>query len=99
MDDKQCVSTTLKFIGSKWTILILRELCEEKKRFGQLHSALSGISPKTLSLRLKELEQNGIVQKKIFAEVPLHVEYALTKKGMSLKEIITKMKEWGEKYD
>lgn len=95
--DKTCVMRAIKIIGSKWTILILRELCENRKRFNELQRSLQGISPKTLSLRLKELEEEGIVQKKIFAEVPLHVEYSLTHKGQSLREVIAKMKEWGEK--
>lgn len=65
-------------------------------RFGQLQRALDGISPKTLSLRLKQLEKDGIVKKHIFAEVPLHVEYSLTPKGESLKKIINLMKDWGD---
>lgn len=97
VDDKGCVVKALKIIGSKWTILILRELCEGTKRFGELQRALTGISPKTLSVRLDELEKNGVVKKKVFAEVPLKVEYSLTPKGQSLREIIGKMKEWGER--
>ncbi len=89
---------TIKIIGSKWTILILRELCDGTRRFGELQRALPGISPKTLSHRLSQLEEDGIVNKKIFAEVPLHVEYSLTRRGTSLKEIIDKMREWGDKY-
>jgi len=89
------VSTTMKIIGRKWTILILHQLCAGTKRFGELQRTLPGISPKTLSERLKELEQNGIVNKKIFAEVPLHVEYSLTKKGQTLKTIINQMARWG----
>ncbi len=95
--NKDCVMRTIKIIGSKWTVLILRELCENTKRFGELQRALPGISPKTLSLRLKQLEKDGIVKKKIFAEIPLHVEYSLTPKGQSLRDIIEKMREWGEK--
>ena len=98
MDHNDCgVSNTLKIIGSKWTILILRDLCESKKRFGELQRSLNGISPKTLSLRLQQLEKNGIIQKKVFAEIPLHVEYSLTPKGDSLKSIIDAMRSWGEK--
>ena len=77
--------------------MILRELCEDKKRFGQIQKSLAGISPKTLSNRLQDLEKHGIVTKKIFKEVPLHVEYSLTPRGESLKDIIKKMHEWGEK--
>ncbi len=93
--DKTCVMKTIKIIGSKWTILILRELCEGTRRFNELQRSLVGISPKTLSVRLQELEKGGIVKKKVFAEVPLHVEYSLTKKGLSLRDIIEKMNEWG----
>jgi DNA-binding HxlR family transcriptional regulator len=94
--DKSCVMKTIKIIGSKWTILILRELCEGTKRFGQLQRALEGISPKTLSLRLRDLEKHGIVKKKVFKEIPLHVEYSLTPRGDSLRNIIDEMREWGE---
>jgi DNA-binding HxlR family transcriptional regulator len=96
--DKTCVSNTLKIIGSKWTPLLLRELCESTKRFGELQRALTGISPRTLSLRLQQLEKDGIVKKKVFAEIPLHVEYSLTSKGQSLREIINKMHDWGHTY-
>lgn len=91
------VEKTLRIIGSKWTMLLLHNLFEGKKRFGELERALSGISPKTLSLRLQELEKEGIINKKVFAEVPLRVEYTLTPKGESLGEIFKKMAEWGEK--
>jgi DNA-binding HxlR family transcriptional regulator len=100
MDDKPCgVANTLKVVGSKWTLLILHDLFEGKKRFGELLKSQKGISPKTLSVRLQELEKFGIVKKKIFAEIPLHVEYSLTDKGHSLNEIICKMREWGECHD
>src|SRR5665213_3359876 len=95
--EKNCgVSKTLKIIGSKWTILILHDLCQGTKRFGELQKSLTGISPKTLSLRLQQLEKSGILKKKVFAEVPLHVEYSLTEKGKSLKAVIDGMHKWGE---
>ncbi len=97
--DKTCVMKTLKIIGSKWTILLLRELFDGTKRFGQLQKALDGISPKTLSLRLKQLERDRILKKKVFAEIPLHVEYSLTPKGQSLSDIIEKIKDWGDSKD
>jgi len=78
-------------------MLLLHNLFEGKNRFGELERALEGVSPKTLSLRLKELEKDGIIAKKIFAEVPLHVEYSLTEKGKSLKEIFSALEQWGEK--
>lgn len=95
--ERNCgVYKTLKIIGSKWTILILHHLCKGTMRFGQLQRALPGISPKTLSVRLQQLEKNGIVKKHVFAEVPLHVEYSLTAKGQSLKKVISLMENWGE---
>jgi DNA-binding HxlR family transcriptional regulator len=94
----QCpVAKTLKVIGSKWTMLILHNLFDGKKRFGELQRSLPGISPKTLSQRLQELEQEGIITKKVYAEVPLHVEYNLTEKGKSLDGIFDSLKQWGER--
>lgn len=96
-DHKNCgVANTIRIIGSKWTLLIIHRLCEKTLRFGELQRALPGISPKTLSERLKELEKDGIINKKIFAEIPLHVEYSLTQKGKSLRTIIDQMRTWGE---
>lgn len=97
-DHSQCgVTKTLKIIGSKWTMLIIHHLFDGTKRFGELEKSLTGISSKTLSERLKDLETEGIITKKIYAEIPLHVDYTLTKKGQSLTEIFDKMREWGEK--
>lgn len=97
LDSKTCgVVKTLKIIGSKWTVLILRDLFDGKRRFAELQRSLSGISPKTLSARLATLQKEGIIKRKVFAEVPLHVEYSLTPKGESLREIIKNMREWGE---
>ena len=95
--DRDCIGHTIRIIGSKWTILLLQELCHGTKRFGQLEKALAGISPRTLSLRLQQLEKDDIVRKKIFQEVPLHVEYSLTPKGSSLRNVIDDMRAWGEK--
>jgi DNA-binding HxlR family transcriptional regulator len=90
------VENTLKIIGKKWTILILHHLCEGTMRFGQIQKSLPGISPRTLSARLDTLERFGVVNKKIFKEIPLHVEYTLTPKGKSLKSIIESMNTWGK---
>lgn len=99
IQEQSCgVEKTLKIIGSKWTILILHQLCAGTKRFGVLQRALTGISPKTLSERLKQLEEDGILKKKIFAEIPLHVEYSLTPKGLSLKDVIEQMGVWGDSH-
>lgn len=96
-ESKECgVSKSLKIIGSKWTMLIIRDLCEGMKRFGQLQHSLEGISPRTLSARLKQLENDGIITKKVFPEIPPHVEYRLTKKGQSLEKIIAGLRVWGD---
>ncbi len=98
MKQESCgVEKTLKVIGGKWTILIIRDLCDGTKRFGQLQQSLVGISPRTLALRLHQLEVEGIVKRKVFKEIPLHVEYSLTTRGESLKEIVVRMREWGGK--
>ncbi len=89
------VAKTLKVIGSKWTMLLLHNLFEGKNRFGELQRALPGISPKTLSQRLQELEREGIIDKQVFAEVPLHVEYSLTEKGKSLSGVFKSLEKWG----
>ncbi len=89
------VAKTLKIIGSKWTMLILHNLFSGPKRFGQLQRTLESISPKTLSQRLQELEQEKIIKRQVFAEIPLHVEYSLTKKGQSLGKIFDDMAQWG----
>ena len=92
------VEKTMKIIGKKWSILILRDLFDGKKRFSQILLSLDEISPRTLSLRLKEFEKNKIVTKKVYKEIPLHVEYSLTKKGESLHEIIKDLRCWGEEF-
>jgi DNA-binding HxlR family transcriptional regulator len=95
--EKMCgVTNTVKVIGSKWTLLVIYYLCDKTLRFGELLHSLEGISPKTLSVRLKELEKNGIVGKKIYPQIPPRVDYFLTPKGQSLKAIITAMQTWGE---
>ncbi|HZD59760.1 MAG TPA: helix-turn-helix domain-containing protein [Anaerolineae bacterium] len=86
---------TLSLIGSKWTLLILREFLDGTKRFGQLKKSLPGISPKTLSQRLQELEKEGILTKKIYPEVPPRVEYSLTPRGERLKSILLDLVNWG----
>ena len=91
------VEKTLSIIGKKWAVLIIRDLLHGKKRFGELLASLTGISPRTLSARLDELVQNGVIKKKIFHEIPLHVEYRLTQRGESLHSILDQMSVWGAK--
>lgn len=92
------VAETLKVIGSKWTMMILHNLFEGKNRFGLIQRELKTISPKTLSQRLDELETTGIIRKKIFTEIPLHVEYYLTEKGLSLKKVFNDLEAWGKSH-
>ena len=89
------IAKTLKIVGSKWTMLLIHNLCDGKKRFGELQRALPGISPKTLAQRLKELEKHGIIIKKVYAEIPLHVEYSLTEKRESLRSVFRSLENWG----
>lgn len=97
IDPRICgVTKTIRVIGAKWTTLILRDLFEGTKRFGELQRSLQGISSKTLSVRLQELESDGIINKQVFAEIPPRVEYSLTEKGQSLRQIIDDMRAWGE---
>ena len=96
MGDKNCpVERTVNLIGGKWTLLILRDLFVGTKRFGELRTSLAGVSPKTLTDKLRELEGDGLVQRKIYPEVPPRVEYSLTPRGQSLQKIFDAMQEWG----
>ena len=92
------VEETAKLIGKKWVILILRELFSGKRRFNELLRSLDGISPGVLSDRLNEMEKNGIINRKVYAEVPLRVEYSLTEKGLDLKNTVASMAEWWTKW-
>lgn len=89
--------TTIKAIAGRWKVLILRELFQGVKRFGQLQSNLQGITQKMLTQQLRELEADGIVQRQVYPEVPPKVEYSLTEKGQSLQPILQVMHEWGDK--
>jgi DNA-binding HxlR family transcriptional regulator len=89
------VAKTANLIGHRWTPLILRDLSEGSRRFGELQRSLVGISPKTLSERLKRLEESGVVERTCFAEVPPRVEYNLTVKGHALLPIIEAMRGYG----
>jgi len=84
-------------LGEKWTIQLLHHLVQGNNRFGQLQRAMEGISPKTLMFRLRALEDAGILTRKVFPGLPLHVEYSPTEKGKALGKVIRAMDEWGEK--
>jgi len=89
------VARTAELIGNKWTPLIIRDLVKGEKRFSELERSLRGISPKTLSERLKKLEDAQVVNRKCYAEVPPRVEYTLTEKGIALLPVIDSMRAYG----
>ncbi|WP_100401814.1 winged helix-turn-helix transcriptional regulator [Bacillus sp. FJAT-42315] len=93
------IEKTMMVIGGKWTFVILRDLFMGPKRFGELEKSLQGISPRTLSIRLKELENEGIIKRAIYSTIPPHVEYSLTEKGQDLRPIFDEMKNWGNTWD
>lgn len=92
------VERTLEVIGGRWKVLILRELFPGVRRFGQLHRALHGITQKMLTQQLREMEEDGIIHREIYLQVPPKVEYSLTPLGESLKPILDSMHEWGIRH-
>ena len=92
------VETTLTMISDKWKVLILRDLLTGTKRFGELKKSLTGVSQKVLTSQLREMEENCLVERKAYPEVPPRVEYSLTPLGRSLKPIMDTMWAWGEQY-
>lgn len=92
------VEYTASLLGNKWKPLILRELLSGTKRYNELTRNVVGISPKVLTENLRELEDDGIVNRKVYPEVPPKVEYSLTDKGNDLKGVIEAMKAFGERY-
>ncbi len=98
VDDTCPVCKTAEIVCGKWTLLLVRDLAEGRSRFCELERSLAGISPRTLSLRLRALEDEGIVQRQTYAEVPPRVEYALTEKGRALVPIIDDMRSYGERW-
>ena len=99
MPDPDCpVCRTAEIVCGKWTLLVVRDLAEGRSRFCELERSLQGISPRTLSLRLRALEEEGIVARQTFSEVPPRVEYALTEKGRALVPIIESMRAYGREW-
>ncbi|WP_371926422.1 winged helix-turn-helix transcriptional regulator [Sebaldella sp. S0638] len=92
------VEATLQLIGDKWKVLILRDLMDGTKRFGELKKGINGVSQKVLTSNLRTMETNGLVARKVYAEVPPKVEYTLTETGYSLKPVLDVMTVWGEEY-
>ena len=89
------IEKAVTVLDGKWTLLLLRELFTGTRRFGELRESLPGISPKTLSERLRGMEAQGLVRREVFAEVPLRVEYSLTPLGRTLDPVIQSLREWG----
>lgn len=88
------VEITLMLIGDKWKVLILRDLLPGTKRFGELKQSIGTVSQKVLTAQLRDMEEKGLVNRKVYAEVPPRVEYTLTELGRSLKPILDAMANW-----
>src|SRR5438874_12832679 len=98
IDETVCpIARTAEIIGGKWTLLIIRDLASRVKRFNQLERSLHGISPKTLSERLRSLEEEGVILRKTFAEVPHRDKYTLTEKRLDLVDVIDSMRSYGKR--
>ena len=98
LDDQCPVCRTADVISGKWTLLIIRDLADSSLRFCEIERSLAGISPRTLSLRLRALEEQGIVERRTYPEVPPRVEYALTDKGKALVPLIEDMRTYGRRW-
>ncbi len=92
------VETTLMLIGDKWKVLILRDLMQGTKRFGELKKSVGNVSQKVLTAQLRAMEENGLLTRTVYAQVPPKVEYTLTELGKSLRPILDAMLNWGEQY-
>ena len=92
------VETTLEILGGRWKVLVLDQLFGGVKRFSELHRALSGVSHRTLTQQLRELEGHGIIRRKVYPQVPPKVEYSLTPLGRSLRPVLDAMHAWAETY-
>ncbi|MBD1913671.1 MULTISPECIES: helix-turn-helix domain-containing protein [unclassified Leptolyngbya] len=92
------VETTLDIIGGRWKVLILHELFNGVKRFNELHRSLNGVTQKMLTQQLRELEDDGIIHREVYPQVPPKVEYSLTPLGRTLEPILDAMHAWGQRY-
>jgi DNA-binding HxlR family transcriptional regulator len=89
------VARAVRVLDGKWTMLVIRDLLGGTRRFSELRASLAGISPKTLTDRLRELEQQGLVERVCYAEIPPRVEYTLTQRGRTLEPVINALADWG----
>ena len=92
------VETTLTLIGNKWKVLIIRDLLTGTKRFGELKKSIGSVSQKVLTAQLRAMEEDGLIHREVYAEVPPRVEYSLTELGWSLQPILDAMVSWGNNY-
>ena len=92
------VETTLTLISDKWKVLILRDLMSGTKRFGELRKSIGHVTQKVLTAQLRQMEESGLLTRKVYAEVPPRVEYSLTELGYSLKPILDARWDWGTEY-
>ncbi|MCC5787970.1 MAG: helix-turn-helix transcriptional regulator [Phycisphaerales bacterium] len=92
------VETTIRVVGGRWKVLVIHYLLEGDRRFNELQRLLQGISPRTLTKQLRELEDDGIVSREAFPEIPPRVVYSLTALGRSLEPVLLAMASWGEGY-
>ena len=92
------VATCVQLIGNKWKLLIIRNLLREPQRFTELLSSIQGISRKVLTDNLRSLEEDGLIERQVFAEVPPRVMYSMSKLGLTLRPIFKAMEEWGTDY-
>lgn len=92
------VEATLMLISDRWKVLIIRDLLDGTKRFGELKKSVGNVSQKVLTANLRSMEDSGLLTRKVYAEVPPRVEYTLTETGYSLKPILDAMVEWGTEY-
>lgn len=92
------VEVTLTLISDRWKVLILRDLMDGTKRFGELKKSIGHVTQKVLTANLRDMEEKGLINRKVYAEVPPRVEYTLTELGYSLKPILAALQKWGEEY-
>ena len=92
------VETTLSLISDRWKVLIIRDLLGGTKRFGELRKSVGNVSQKVLTANLRSMEEDGLLTRRVYAEVPPRVEYTLTETGMSLRPVLDAMQSWGESY-
>lgn len=92
------VETTLMMIGDKWKVLIIRELLPGTKRFTEIRRSIDGVSQKVLTQKLREMEADGLLERRVYAEVPPRTEYSLTDLGSSLRPVLDSLEDWGWSY-